>query len=89
VDKLIRITIYNLPDSCKFIIDLIWISMQSSKKIFLHYLSVAKKIYTEEQSFPSVYRELIKDIEPDLAIAIITELKAINLPTSTESYQLS
>ncbi|NQW28021.1 MAG: hypothetical protein HQ474_08930 [Flammeovirgaceae bacterium] len=50
---------------------------------------MAKKIYTEEQSFPSVYRELIKDIEPDLAIAIITELKAINLPTSTESYQLS
>ena len=39
------------------------------------YLRIAKKIYSEEQSFPSVYRELIKDIEPDLAIKIIDELK--------------
>jgi|TARA_B100001113_G_C20760768_1_gene470762 hypothetical protein len=39
------------------------------------YLRIAKKIYAEEQSFPSVYRELIKDIEPDLAIKIINELK--------------
>ena len=39
------------------------------------YLRIAKKIYNEEQSFPSVYRELIKDIEPDLAIIIIDELK--------------
>lgn len=39
------------------------------------YLRIAKKIYNEEQSFPSVYRELIKDIEPDLAIKIIDELK--------------
>ncbi len=39
------------------------------------YIRIAKKIYNEEQSFPSVYRELIKDIEPDLAIKIIDELK--------------
>ena len=39
------------------------------------YLRIAKKIYNEERSFPSVYRELIKDIEPDLAIKIIDELK--------------
>ena len=39
------------------------------------YLRIAKKIYNEEQSFPSVYRELIKDIEPDLAIKIINKLK--------------
>ena len=39
------------------------------------YLRIAKKIYSEEQSFPSVYRELIKDVEPDLAIKIINKLK--------------
>ena len=39
------------------------------------YLRIAKKIYNEEKSFPSVYRKLIKDIEPDLAIKIINKLK--------------
>ena len=39
------------------------------------YLRIAKKIYNAEKSFPSVYRELIKDIEPDLAIKIINKLK--------------
>ena len=39
------------------------------------YLRIEKKIYNEEHSFPSVYRELIKDIESDLAITIIDELK--------------
>ncbi len=34
-----------------------------------------KKINNEKQSFPSIYRELIKDLEPDLAIKIINELK--------------
>ena len=48
------------------------------------YLRIAKKIYNEEQSFPSVYRELIKDIEPDLAIIIIDELKK-KMPSTKEN----
>ena len=48
------------------------------------YLRIAKKIYSEEQSFPSVYRELIKDIEPDLAIKIIDELKKKIRSTKTK-----
>ena len=53
------------------------------------YLRIAKKIYNEEQSFPSVYRELIKDIEPDLAIKIINELKKKILSTQKNSFQLT
>jgi len=34
-----------------------------------------KKINNEKQSFPSIYRELIKDLEPDLAIKIINDIK--------------
>ena len=41
--------------------------MKNSKLMKQQYLRIAKKIYNEEQSFPSVYRELIKDIEPDLS----------------------
>ena len=48
------------------------------------YLRIAKKIYNEEQSFPSVYRELIKDIETDLAIKIIDELKKKIRSTKTK-----
>lgn len=48
------------------------------------YLRIAKKIYNEEQSFPSVYRELIKDIEPDLAIKIIDKLKKKIRSTKTK-----
>ena len=48
------------------------------------YLRIAEKIYNEEQSFPSVYRELIKDIEPDLAIKIIDELKKKIRSTKTK-----
>ena len=53
------------------------------------YLRIAKKIYNEEQSFPSVYRELIKDIEPDLAITIIDELKKKMLSLKKNSLQLT
>jgi hypothetical protein len=53
------------------------------------YLRIAKKIYNEEQSFPSVYRELIKDIEPDLAIIIIDELKKKMPSTKKNSLQLT
>ena len=53
------------------------------------YLRIAKKIYNEEQSFPSVYRELIKDIEPDLAITIIDELKKKMPSTKKNSLQLT
>ena len=48
------------------------------------YLRIAKKIYNEERSFPSVYRELIKDIETDLAIKIIDELKKKIRSTKTK-----
>jgi len=53
------------------------------------YLRIAKKIYNEEQSFPFVYRELIKDIEPDLAITIIDELKKKMPSTRKNSLQLT
>ncbi len=53
------------------------------------YLRIAKKIYNEEHSFPSVYRELIKDIEPDLAITIIDELKKKMPSTRKNSLQLT
>ena len=53
------------------------------------YLRIAKKIYNEEHSYPSVYRELIKDIEPDLAITIIDELKKTMPSTKKVSLQLT
>ncbi|MBT5507203.1 MAG: hypothetical protein HOK17_08715 [Flammeovirgaceae bacterium] len=53
------------------------------------YLRIAKKIYNEEHSYPSVYRELIKDIEPDLAITIIDELKKKMRSTKKNSLQLT
>ena len=43
--------------------------------ILKKHLELQKKIYNEERSFPSVYRKLIKDLEPDHAIKIIDELK--------------
>ena len=55
--------------------------MKNLNIINQQYLRIAKKVYNEEQSFPSVYRELIKDIEPDLAITIIDELKKKMLST--------
>ena len=53
------------------------------------YLRIAKKIYNEEHSYPSVYRKLIKDIEPDLAITIIDELKKKMRSTKKNSLQLT
>ena len=58
--------------------------MKKSNLMNRQYLRIAKKIYNEEQSFPSVYRELIKDIEPDLAIIIIDELKK-KMPSTKEN----
>ena len=63
--------------------------MKNSNLMNHQYLRIAKKIYNEEQSFPSVYRELIKDIEPDLAITIIDELKKKMLSTKKNSLQLT
>ena len=63
--------------------------MKNSNLIKHQYLRIAKKIYNEEQSFPSVYRELIKDIEPDLAITIIDELKKKMPSTKKNSLQLT
>ena len=63
--------------------------MKKSNLMNRQYLRIAKKIYNEEQSFPSVYRELIKDIEPDLAIIIIDELKKKMLSTKKNSLQLT
>lgn len=63
--------------------------MKNSNLIKHQYLRIAKKIYNEEQSFPSVYRELIKDIEPDLAITIIDELKKKMLSLKKNSLQLT
>jgi len=58
--------------------------MKKSNLMNRQYLRIAKKIYNEEQSFPSVYRELIKDIEPDLAIIIIDELQK-KMPSTKEN----
>ena len=63
--------------------------MKKSNLMNRQYLRIAKKIYNEEQSFPSVYRELIKDIEPDLAITIIDELKKKMLSLKKNSLQLT
>ena len=63
--------------------------MKNPNLINHQYLKVAKKIYNEEQSFPSVYRKLIKDIEPDLAITIINELKKKILSAKKNSFQLT
>ena len=63
--------------------------MKNVNLITRQYLKIAKKIYNEEQSFPSVYRKLIKDIEPDLAITIINELKKKNLLAKKNSFQLT
>ena len=62
--------------------------MKKSNLMNRQYLRIAKKIYNEEQSFPSVYRELIKDIEPDLAIIIIDELKKKMPYTKENSLQV-
>jgi hypothetical protein len=63
--------------------------MKNSNLIKHQYLGTAKKVSNEEQSFPSVYRELIKDIEPDLAITIIDELKKKMLSLKKNSLQLT
>ncbi|MAJ50424.1 MAG: hypothetical protein CMB82_02265 [Flammeovirgaceae bacterium] len=63
--------------------------MKNPNLINRQYRKVAKKIYNEEQSFPSVYRKLIKDIEPDLAITIINELKKKILSAKKNSFQLT
>ena len=63
--------------------------MKNPNLINHQYLKVAKKIYNEERSFPSVYRKLIKDIEPDLAIKIINELKKKILSAKKNSFQLT
>ena len=63
--------------------------MKNPNIINQQYLRIAKKIYNEEQSFPSVYRELIKDIEPDRAITIIDELKKTMPSTKKVSLQLT
>jgi len=63
--------------------------MKNLKLMKQQYLRIAKKIYNEEHSYPSVYRELIKDIEPDLAITIIDELKKKMRSTKKNSLQLT
>jgi hypothetical protein len=63
--------------------------MKNLNIINQQYLRIAKKIYNEEHSYPSVYRELIKDIEPDLAITIIDELKKKMRSTKKNSLQLT
>ena len=47
----------------------------NSKNNYLDHIRSATRIYKQEQSFPAVYRRLIKKIDPDLAIKIISELK--------------
>ena len=52
--------------------------MQVSNNNYNRHLYSAKQLYKQEKSYPSVYRHLIKTIDPDLAILIIQDLQEIN-----------
>ncbi|MFY0689808.1 MAG: hypothetical protein JXQ90_21745 [Cyclobacteriaceae bacterium] len=53
--------------------------MNTAQSNYSYYLHSAKKLYLQENSFPSVYRYLVKDLDPDQAISIIEEIKKLNL----------
>jgi hypothetical protein len=46
-------------------------------------------MYKQEKSYPSVYRELIRDIEPDDAISIIHELQQITVRLTEEKLEVN
>lgn len=46
---------------------------------YKYYLGKARRMYLQEQSFPEVYRHLIRFIDPDMAMKILDELKNSNI----------
>lgn len=49
--------------------------MQNTPNNYNQHLRKAKRLLKEENSFPSVYRHLVRHIDADMAIAIVNELK--------------
>ena len=52
-----------------------------SKNNYAQIIQKAKSIFKEEQSFPAVYRRLIKMYDPDTAISAIYELQRSGIRT--------